>query len=104
MDNGRDSQDLRSTLFGLEGDTIFFRGLDTGRDWNGYACPLFDTITSNIVARYISFPRRMIRYDKKLETFRIIVKGDSNQYILRKREYDGDDYYDFGGTARWKKA
>ena len=106
MDNGRNSQDvtLSEALFGLEGDNILFRGLDTGRSWGEYDCPLFETVTAHIVAQYISIPRRIIRYDRNSETFRIWVKDDLNQYLLRKRVYGGKEYYDFGGTARWKKA
>jgi len=106
MDNRNDTPDqtLKDCLFGIEGDNIMFRGLDTGRVWGEYACPLFEGVTAHLVARYISTPRRNIRFNRAEGTFQIYVAGDQNQYLLKKRKVDNVPYYDFGGTARWVKG
>ena len=102
VNNGNSSVEILSdALFCVEGDSVYFRGLDTNRSWDGYACPLFPIWTAAIVARYISTPTRKIRYDRNEETFCITIKGDNVKYLLQKVEIDNNFYFDFIGTERW---
>ena len=91
------------TMFFLEGDNIFFRGLDVGKLWEGYECPLFDAWMSGTVARYISSENMSINYDATVRAFILVKKDDKNKYVLLPYKYEERIFYDFGGTARWKK-
>ena len=91
------------TMFCLEGDNVYFRGLDVERVWNGYECPLFEAWMAGTVARYISTENKQIVYNETARAFVLTKKDDKNKYLLRPYQYQERIYYDFGGTAKWKK-
>ena len=92
------------TFFLLEGDNVLFRGLDIGKEWEGYACPMFEQWMAKSVANYISTPNKRIFFNPGAKTYMLAKKGDENQYLLMAYHYNDTIYYDFGGTAKWKKV
>jgi len=94
---------IAEAMFHVEGDNVYFRGLDVEKLWEGYECPLFDSWISSTVARYVSTPERRIFRDDGSGLYIISVKSEQRQYILPTYEYHGKRYVDFGGTAPWKK-
>lgn len=95
--------ELRNTLFCLEGDNVYFRGLDAGRQWEGYECPLFNFWNAKTAARYISNSSVEVFFDKEQGAFIVSKRGDPNKYLLRMYKIEKEVYVDFGGTGRWKK-
>lgn len=91
------------TLFHIEGDNVFFRGLETNRKLSeGYSCPLFDHWIALVVARYISTPERTIRFERDMESFIVTLKSEQKRLMIRKFRVGDNIYYDFAGTERWK--
>jgi hypothetical protein len=95
--------ELRNALFCVEGDNVYFRGLDAGREWEGYACPLFNFWNAKTAARYISNGSVGISFNKEQNAFTMSRHGDARQYLLRMYKIGKEIYVDFGGTAKWKK-
>ena len=94
-------------FFAIEGDNVYFRGLDLGIDRGGYASPLFDFDIAETVAGYLSTKARTIQLDKEEGTF-AIIKERTNEKILLDAYLVGESgnklfYFDFGPAGQWVK-
>ncbi len=86
------------SFFSIEGDNIFFRGLDSGKKFGDYSCPLFDGMIAETAAIYLSIPnRKYVVEDDRLFLIEGKKKNEVKVYKI------GDNYYwDFSGW-KWVK-
>ena len=90
-------QAVKKGFFHLDGDNVFFRGIDSGKKFEGYDCPLFDTGTGKMVAQYISKGGLKIYYEDKMQAF--IVMHGMKKTALPVFEFEGERYFGFWGWS-----
>ena len=95
---------VKKAWFHLDGDNVYFRGFDCGKEFDGYAVPLFDLGSALTVANYLSTERRRIEYEIKDDCF-YIIRGGKKTPMAFLEVNSGDKtffLYEFGGW-QWIK-
>lgn len=95
---------LKNTWFHLDGDNVYFRGFDCGKEFDGYAVPLFSIGIAMTVANYLSMDKRKIEYDKEGMCFYIVIEGEKTPMEYLEIEFGDNTFYlyEFGGW-QWMK-
>lgn len=89
-------QAVKRGFFHLDGDNVFFRGIDSGKKFEGgYDCPLFNTDTGKMVAQYVSAGGLKIYYEDKMQAF--VVMHGMKKTVLPVFEVEGERYFGFWG-------
>jgi len=88
-------RNLEPAFFYLEKDNVLFRGLDSGNEFDGYACPLFDFEMSRTVARYLTTDSLNIIFEPELRTF-VILCG-ARKTPLNCVAVNNHPFFYFGG-------
>lgn len=85
-------------FFCLENDNVFFRGLDSGKKYGEYSCPLFEGMIARTAVAYLSIPnRKYVLEDEKL----YLVEG-SRKTEVKVYKIGRNYYWDFSGW-HWVK-
>ena len=80
-------------FFSIEGDNVLYRGLDSGKRYGEYYCPLFDEGISAMVAGYLSYPNR--RYI--VENDRLYLVEGERKTEVKVYRVERKYYWDFSG-------
>ena len=94
------AQVIRNEFFSLENDNVYFRGVDSGKLFEGYRCPLFNFDMGKMVAKYLSTGGLSIIYDNKINTF--VVEQGTTTTALPSFEIESEKYFGFFGWM-WTK-
>jgi len=84
---------LKEAFFCIEGDNVFFRGLDSEKMYGKYPCPLFDSGIARTAAGYLSTGNR---YFTLIENRLYIVTANEMKEV-DVYEVNGKHYWDFSG-------
>jgi hypothetical protein len=98
-------EQLTIAWFCLEGDNVWFRGLDSGREIEGYACPLFDYTTAKMIAPYISTASCKVVWNVISGKFMLVTKKKTRELITYEIGNQEEKWFvfDFSGWP-WQKT